>query len=49
MTIPQVRARLRGLSIDQLTELLTWESAHADRPAFVTMLTNRIATVTAEQ
>ena len=49
MTIPQVRARLRGLSVDQLTELLAWESAHADRPAFVTMLTNRIATVTAEQ
>jgi hypothetical protein len=49
MTIAQLRARLRALSIDQLTELLTWESAHADRPAFVTMLTNRIATVTAEQ
>ena len=49
MTIPQVRARLRGLSLDQLTDLLAWESAHADRPAFVTMLTNRIATVTAEQ
>jgi hypothetical protein len=49
MTIPQVRARLRGLSVDQLTDLLAWESAHADRPAFVTMLTNRIATVTAEQ
>ncbi len=49
MTIAQLRARLRGLSVDQLTELLAWESAHADRPAFVTMLTNRIATVTAEQ
>lgn len=49
MTIAQLRARLRGLSIDQLTELLAFESAHADRPAFVTMLTNRIATLTAEQ
>jgi hypothetical protein len=49
MTIAQLRARLRGLSVDQLTELLAWESAHADRPAFVTMLTNRIATLTAEQ
>ena len=48
MTIAQLRARLRGLSLDQLTELLAWESAHADRPAFVTMLTNRIATLTAE-
>jgi hypothetical protein len=49
MTIAQLRARLRGLSVDQLTELLAWESAHADRPPFVTMLTNRIATLTAEQ
>ena len=49
MTIAQLRARLRGLTVDQLTELLAYESAHADRPAFVTMLTNRIATVTAEQ
>jgi hypothetical protein len=49
MTVAQLRARLRGLSVDQLTELLAFESAHGDRPAFVTMLTNRIATVTAEQ
>lgn len=49
LTIAQLRARLRTLSVDQLTELLAWESAHADRPPFVTMLTNRIATVTAEQ
>ncbi|HEY2222291.1 lipid droplet-associated protein [Actinomycetospora sp.] len=48
MTIAQLRARLRGLSVDQLAELLAWESAHADRPPFVTMLTNRIATLTAE-
>lgn len=48
MTIAQLRARLRNLSVDQLVELLEWESAHADRPAFVTMLTNRIATLTAE-
>ncbi|MCD2187281.1 lipid droplet-associated protein [Actinomycetospora soli] len=49
MTVAQLRARLRTLSVEQLTELLAWESAHADRPPFVTMLTNRIATVTAEQ
>ncbi|GLZ55193.1 lipid droplet-associated protein [Actinomycetospora sp. NBRC 106378] len=49
MTIAQLRARLRTLSVDDLTELLAWESAHADRPPFVTMLTNRIATLTAEQ
>ena len=49
MTIAQLRGRLRSLDVDQLTELLTWESQHADRPPFVTMLTNRIATLTAEQ
>lgn len=48
MTTAQLRARLRTLSVDQLTELLAWESSHGDRPAFVTMLTNRIATLTAE-
>jgi len=49
MTIAQLRGRLRSLDVDQLTELLAWESSHADRPPFVTMLTNRIATLTAEQ
>jgi hypothetical protein len=49
LTIAQLRARLRTLSVDDLTELLAWESSHADRPPFVTMLTNRIATLTAEQ
>ena len=48
MTIAQLRGKLRSLDVDQLAELLAWESAHADRPAFVTMLTNRIATLTAE-
>ena len=48
MTLAQVRGKLRALDVDELTELLAWESAHADRPPFVTMLTNRIATLTAE-
>lgn len=48
LTVAQLRAKLRTLSVDQLTELLAWESSHADRPPFVTMLTNRIATLTAE-
>ncbi len=47
MTIPQLRARLRKLSADDLRALLEWERAHENRPAFVTMLTNRISTVTA--
>jgi hypothetical protein len=46
MTIPQLRARLRRLSAEDLQALLDWETAHGDRPAYVTMLSNRIATVT---
>jgi hypothetical protein len=46
MTIPQLRARLRRLSADDLRTLLEWETAHGNRPAFVTMLSNRITTVT---
>jgi hypothetical protein len=46
MTIPQLRARLRKLSVQDLRVLLAWETAHGDRPPFVTMLTNRITTVT---
>lgn len=45
MTIPQLRGRLRFLSLEDLRTLLAWEMAHADRPPFVTMLTNRITTV----
>ena len=45
MTIPQLRGRLRFLSLDDLRVLLAWEMAHGDRPPFVTMLTNRITTV----
>jgi hypothetical protein len=46
LTIPQLRARLRRLSADDLRALLEWETAHDNRPAFVTMLSNRITTVT---
>ena len=45
MTIAQLRGKLRALSIEQVTELLAWEPAHADRPPFVTMLSNRITTL----
>jgi hypothetical protein len=46
LTIPQLRGRLRHLGVDDLRALLAWEQAHGDRPPYVTMLTNRIATVT---
>lgn len=46
MTIPQLRARLRKLSLSDLRTLLEFETAHENRPPYVTMLTNRITTVT---
>jgi hypothetical protein len=45
MSIPQLRGKLRYLSLNDLQALLTWEMAHGERPPFVTMLTNRITTV----
>jgi hypothetical protein len=45
MSLAQLRAKLRGLSLPQLTELLEYEQGHQARPAFVTMLSNRISTV----
>jgi len=45
LTIPQLRGRLRYLGADDLRALLAWEQAHGDRPPYVTMLSNRIATV----
>jgi hypothetical protein len=46
MTIPQLRGRLRHLTVEDLRVLLEWETTHENRPPFVTMLTNRINTVT---
>jgi hypothetical protein len=46
LTIPQLRGRLRHLSADDLRALLEWETTHANRAPFVTMLSNRITTVT---
>ncbi|MFC4946964.1 lipid droplet-associated protein [Pseudonocardia sp. GCM10023141] len=48
MSIAQLRGRLRHLSLDDLQTLLVWETSHEDRAPFVTMLTNRIATVSQE-
>lgn len=45
MSLPQLRGKLRTLSLQQLEDLLAHEHAHQDRPAFVTMLSNRISTV----
>jgi hypothetical protein len=45
LTIPQLRGKLRHLGVDDLRTLLAWEQSHGDRPPYVTMLSNRIATV----
>ncbi|WP_174186225.1 lipid droplet-associated protein [Nocardia barduliensis] len=48
MTLAQLRARLRMLTLEDLTALLEYEQHTRARAPFVTMLTNRIATVQAQ-
>jgi hypothetical protein len=43
LTLPQLRARLRQFSIDQLETILEYERTHADRSSFTGMLSRRIA------
>jgi len=45
MSLAQLRTTLRKLSLPQLEVLLAHERTHRDRPAFVTLLSNRISTV----
>nr|AGU11676.1 hypothetical protein [uncultured organism] len=45
LSLPQLRARLRRFSAEELSELLDHERAHGNRPSYVGMLTRRIATV----
>jgi hypothetical protein len=45
LSLPQLRARLRRFTADELAELLDYERSHGNRPSFVGMLTRRIATV----
>ncbi len=45
LSLPQVRARMRRLDVEQLAEVLEYERTHADRPEFVGMLTRRLATL----
>jgi hypothetical protein len=45
MNLHQLRGKLRSLDLAGLQALLIWETSHEDRPPFVTMLSNRIATV----
>ncbi|MFC0433581.1 lipid droplet-associated protein [Kutzneria buriramensis] len=49
LSVPQLRARLRRLTLDDLEQLLAYEREHAARPAYLGMLTRRIATVRAQE
>jgi hypothetical protein len=49
LTLPQLRARLRRLNVDELGELIDHERAHQDRPEFVGMLSRRIGTLRDQQ
>ena len=49
LSVPQLRARLRRLSLGDLEQLLAYEREHAARPAYLGMLTRRIATVRAQE
>jgi hypothetical protein len=42
LSIPQLRGRLRGLSVEQVEALLGYERATLARPPYVTMLENRL-------
>lgn len=48
LTLAQLRARLRNLSVDDLTTLLEYENATQGRAPFETMLTNRITSAKAK-
>jgi hypothetical protein len=47
-TVASLRARLRNLSAEQLTQLIEYEKGHAARPDVITMFERRIAKVEAE-
>jgi hypothetical protein len=44
-SIPQLRGRLRWLSVDQVEALLGYERANQARPPYLTMLENRLTTL----
>jgi len=42
LPIASLRARLRGLTITQVRELIVYERAHADRPDVISMFERRV-------
>jgi hypothetical protein len=45
LSIPQLRGRLRSLSVEQVEALLDYERANQSRPPYLTMLENRLTTL----
>jgi len=45
LSVPQLRGRLRSLSEARIEELIAYERANAARPAYLTMLENRLVTL----
>jgi hypothetical protein len=45
LSVPQLRGRLRGLSVEQIEALLAYERATRARPPYLTMLENRLTTL----
>ena len=46
LSVASLRARLRNLTNDDLTQLMAYEKAHQDRPEVITMFENRLAKMT---
>ena len=46
LTVASLRARLRNLSNDDLTQLMTYEKAHQNRPEVIKMFRNRLIKMT---
>lgn len=45
LSLAQLRGKLRSMSSDQVAACLSFEQAHQARPAFLTLLTNRLSTL----
>ena len=43
LTIASLRARLRGLTVVQVRELIGYEQTHANRPDVIAMFERRVA------
>jgi hypothetical protein len=46
LSVASLRARLRNLTNDDLTQLMAYEKAHQDRPEVIKMFQNRLAKMT---